>query len=341
MTFIPMPQGKQPVHGEGSKDSKICIIGEALGAYEERARRPFVGPAGSVLDSCLQAAHLSRRDCYITNVVKVKPPGNDVSPYFKEDTRGRHTFTPAGQEWVEILYEELKDVRANVLVPLGKVALAAITGHSRISRYRGYVMQGVAGVGSRKVIPAYHPAASLRGQFILRYYITADLQKAKMESEFPSITRPERKLVVPTDFEECREWIRYLEGCTAWACDIEVVNYEVSCIGFAPAPNLAISIPFYHEHWNEEQECVMWKDMSRLMGNPNISKIFQNGIFDIHFLAQRSGIHVARPWEDTMVGHHIQYPEMLKGLEFLVSLHCGAQEYYKDMVKWDNIKKEA
>lgn len=340
MPFIQQPTVLvKEIQAEGSKDAKIAIIGEAGGRHEEVAGRPFVGPAGTVLDACLQAAHISRRECYITNVVKITPRGNDIAPYFRDTPKGG-SFTPMGQEWVNRLREELKDVRANVLVVLGKVALCATTSYSRISKYRGYVLEGLPAIGGRKVIPAYHPAASLRGQYLLRYYITADLQKAKVESEFPAIVRPARRIIVPETLNECREWINYLRECPAWASDIEVVNFEVSAIGFAPSNDLAISIPMYHEHWTEEEECIIWRDIAGLMGG-NAVKIFQNGIFDCNFLVYRCGIHVAPPIEDTMIMHSVQYPELLKGLEFLVSIHCGAQQYYKDMVKWDNIKKEA
>lgn len=338
MTFIP-PQDREIIPGEGNKDAKICIIGEAGGEYERRERRPFVGPAGTVLDQCLHAAKLTRRDCYITNVIKVKPPGNDISPYFSESPK-RSSFTPAAQEWLDILYEELNGCTANVLVPLGKVALAATTGYHRISKYRGYVLAGTARVRGRKVVPAYHPAASLRGQYLLRYYITADLEKAKVESEFPEIRRPQRKLLIPETIEECNNALEVLEKATIWACDIEVVNFEVSAIGFAPTKQFAVSFPMYHEHWTLSEEAYLWRRFNSLLTGKAI-KIFQNGIFDCHFLLKQCGIHVAPPIEDTMIAHSIQYPELLKSLEFLVSYHGGAQEYYKDMVKWDNIKKEA
>ncbi len=335
MTFFPSTQ--RVIRPEGDPASKICIIGEAGGAEEDRLLLPFKGPAGSVLDSCLHAAGIIRQECYITNVVKIKPKGNDIAPYFNERTGA---FTAQGKEWCDILYEELKDVKSNVLVCLGKVALAACTGRAGISKYRGYVMQGTAAVGNRKVIPAYHPAASLRGQYILRYYITADFRKAMVERDYPEIRRPERKLVVPTTLAECLEWLDYIAECRVWSCDIEVVNFEVSAIGFAPTPQLALSIPMYHEHWTVEEEALIWRKIAQIMGGSAL-KIFQNGIFDVHFLLVRCGIVVAPPIDDTMIAHHIQYPEMLKGLGFLVSMYCGAQEYYKDMVKWDNIKKEA
>jgi uracil-DNA glycosylase family 4 len=341
MTFIGIDLAPRQIPGEGKKDAKICIIGEAGGAEENRQLRPFVGPAGGVLDTCLHAAGLTRQDCYITNVVKLQPKGNDISPFFKVNNRGQGQWSQAGLEWCQQLYGELAELSANILVPLGATALHAICGVASISKYRGYVLESNAATGRRKVIPAYHPAASLRGQYILRYYITADLQKAKKEAEFPEIRRPIRKLVVPETLQEVLAWLDTLRKAFSLAIDIEVVNYEVSAIGFAPTPEVAVSIPMYHEHWTLEEECIIWRHIAELLGDDKVVKIFQNGIFDIHFLAARCGIIVSPPIEDTMIAHSIQYPEMLKGLGFLVSLHCGAQEYYKDMVQWDNIKKEA
>lgn len=342
MSFLPPQSALREIPGEGSKTAKICIVGEAGGAKENEQLRPFVGPAGTVLDACLHAAKLTRHDCYVTNVVKIQPRGNDITPFFKINPQTHvGTWSAAGQEWLEKLYAELDSVKSNVVVALGSTALCALTGSTRISRYRGYVMQGLPRVHGRKIIPTYHPAASLRGQYILRYYISADFEKAAKESAILGIVRPERKLVVPTTLSEATEWLDTLAKAFALAIDIEVVNFEVSCICFAPTPELSVSVPMYHEHWTVEEEMVLWRKIANILTSTKIIKIFQNGIFDCHFLATRCGIKVAEPIEDTMIAHSVQYPEMLKGLEFLVSLYCGSQQYYKDMVKWNNIKKEA
>ena len=70
-------------------------------------------------------------------------------------------------------------------------------------------------------------------------------------------------------------------------------------------------------------------------------KVVQNGIFDIHFLLTRCGIEVRGPIQDTMIAHSIMYPELRKGLDFLGSIYCGTQAYWKNMVKWDNIKEDS
>lgn len=331
-------QTRRIVPGTGNLDAKICIIGDLPGTEDDRCLRPFAGASGTVLESCLHAAGLTKMDCYLTNVIKVRPRNGDTTSIFNPRTGA---FTQAGVEWLDYLATELRDVRANVLVPFGALAMAALVGRSSVSKFRGYVTETLRRYGSRKAIPTYHPSATLRGQYLLRYYITADLRKAKIESSQPEIIRPDRRIVVPTTLSECLEWLDYINEQPAYACDIEVVNFEVSAIGFATSPQLAVSIPFYHEHWTEDEELVLWNAVAKILENPKIRKLFQNGIFDIQFLFTRCGIRVADPIEDSMIAHSVMYPEMLKGLGFLGSMYCGSQEYWKDAVKWENIKEEA
>jgi len=331
------PNTQRIVPGSGDPNAKICIIGEAPGSEEDRLLKPFAGPSGTVLDSCLHAAGLTRQDCYITNAIKVRPRNNDIEYFYNARTGA---FTSAGTEWISALRDELSAVHSNVLVPLGSLSMAAITGLRAISKFRGYVVQSLPSFSSRKVIPAYHPAATLRGQYILRYYITADFRKAKIESNFPEIRRPNRRIITPTTLAECVEWLSILIPANYYACDIEVENFEVSAISFAITPNTAVSIPMNHNHWDEDEEYQIWCWLNKVLTN-KARKIFQNGVFDIAFLATQCGIHVQPPIEDTMIAHSVMYPEMLKGLGFLGSMYCGSQEYWKDMVKFDNIKDES
>jgi len=333
-----LPIHDRIVPGIGNPEAKICIIGEAPGAEEDRVLRPFAGASGTVLDHCLHAAGLTRQDCYITNTIKVKPKNNDIAPFYNARTG---TFTASGTGWLDSLREELSNIHSNTIVTLGAVAMAAVTGLRSPTKYRGYVTQTSAQYGSRKVIPTYHPAATLRGQYILRYYITADLRKAKSESAFPEIRRPVRQIVMPESIQECRDWIDKIQQVPEYVCDIEVENFEVSAISFAISPSVSISFTVGRSAWTEQEEFELWQMLHTVLTN-GAKKIFQNGIFDVAFLMTQCGIHIPMNIvEDTMIAHHIMYPDMLKGLGFLGSLYCGAQEYWKDMVKFDNIKDES
>lgn len=326
------------VPGVGSQQAKIAIVGEAPGAYEDSQLKPFVGPAGSVLEQCLHAAGLIRGEVYLTNVVKVRPPKNDIAPYFSP-TKG--TFSADGYKWVQELREELNSHGANVIVACGATALAALTGVHKIMKFRGYVMESQGLEQARKVIPCIHPAAALRGQYILRHLIVEDLKKAKSQAGTRELVRPARQLVY--DFGnagEVLEWLDYFAAQPLVCFDIEVLNFELACISFSSDPAIAVSVPLAGR-WSESDEALIWRGLQKVLGNPEIVKVGQNLIFDIQFLLSRCGIEVRGPVHDTMIAHHILYPELPKGLGFLGSLYCGAQRYWKDAVKFQNIKEES
>lgn len=338
MNFLQLDKPQRVVPGEGPKDAKVVIVGEAPGAYEDAQLRPFVGPAGGVLEQCLHAAGLIRSEVYLTNVVKVRPPGNNIEPYFN-GAKGK--FTEAGSAWVEELRKEINSLNPNVVVTCGATSFAALTGHSRVMKFRGYLFESEGLSPVRKVLPTIHPAAALRGMYTYRHLIAADLKKAKAESLFPELKLPNRQLVFQFGtVEEVLEWLRYFEEAPRVCFDIEVLNYEIACISFSVSPDLACSVPLARR-WSLEDEAQIWRGLQRVLGNPKSVKVAQNGIFDIHFLLTRCGIEVRGPVEDTMIAHSVMFPELPKGLAFLVSIYCGSQPYYKDMVNFTNIKGES
>lgn len=336
--FLNLETPQRIVPGIGSPDAKIAIVGEAPGSYEDAQLKPFVGPAGTVLENCLHASGILRSECYLTNVVKVKPKGNLIDPFFS-GTKG--TFTAEGMHWVNELRTELNAQGANIIVAMGATAQAALTGKHKVMKYRGYLMPSIGLDEVRKVIPTIHPAAALRGMYIYRHMIAADLKKARIESATRELKRPERQLIY--NFQtvtEVLDWLKYYEDASILALDIEVLNYEISCISLSSDPSIAISI-LLADKWSEEDEVLIYRGLQRVLGNPASTKIIQNAIFDVHFLLTRCGLEVRGEVHDTMIGHHIMYSELPKGLAFLVSIYGGAQQYYKDMVKFTNIKEES
>ena len=352
MSFLNMEKPRRLVPGFGPPDAKIAIVGEAPGAYEDAQLKPFVGPAGTILEQCLHAAGLIRSDVYLTNVVKVRPPKNDISNYFN----GR-TFSEAGMEWVQLLREELNAHGCNVIVACGAVPMAALIGRYKITKLRGYIFESIELTPLRKVIPTIHPAASMYdrkgGQkgalatsefkpYLYRHVIASDLKKAKAESQFRELRRPERQLVYEFgSVEEVLEWLEYYEKQPIVSVDIESPRSigEMICIGFSSKPNLGISVPL-DSRWSETDELLIWRAIQRVLKSDSI-KVFQNGVFDTWFLLTRYGFETAGEIRDTMIAHSVMYPELPKKLEFLGSVYCGAQEYWKGKVKFDELKEEA
>ena len=347
MSFLPRKNKYVPPFG--SKAARICLIGEAPGAVEVQKGMPFCGPAGSVLNDCLSAAQISRRDCYITNTIKEKP--DDLRDFWKVRKKGTneyHEWTEQGEAQLEQLLHELEQVEANVFVTIGRVPSSALLGLLKITEYRGYVYRACLPSGRQiKVIPTIHPASVLRGgKWSWKHYIAHDLLKAKRLSKSPEIGWTERKLVTDLSFSETRQYLRELRGKSPLSFDIEVSNWEVSCLSFSVDPLEAISINLYRAgngqpRWSEEEELTLWQDIALVLEDKSTEKVAQNGIFDVQFLANKMGILPKGKILDTMIAHSLMYPDFEKGLGFLASIHTENQWYWKSMVSFKNPKKEA
>jgi DNA polymerase len=147
------------VPGEGDPEADVVIVGEAPGASEEKAGRPFVGSAGKLLDRLLAEAGLAREDVYITNVVKARPPGN------RDPTAAEVAHH---LPWLE---RELEVIEPTLLVPLGRHALSHFAPDLKISQVHGTAIER----GGRRLFPMYHPAAALHRP-PLRESLFADAQ---------------------------------------------------------------------------------------------------------------------------------------------------------------------
>ncbi|HET8651884.1 MAG TPA: UdgX family uracil-DNA binding protein [Gaiellaceae bacterium] len=147
--------GTQTVFGEGSPKAKLMLVGEQPGDQEDLAGRPFVGPAGKLLDRALDEAGIDRRITYVTNVVK----------HFKWQPRGKRRIhqkpnaaeIAACRVWLET---ELAFVRPEVLVCLGATAAQALLGRQfRVSKDRGVPVESEL---APMVMATVHPSSILR-----------------------------------------------------------------------------------------------------------------------------------------------------------------------------------
>jgi len=134
------------VPGEGPVGAQVLLIGEAPGAKEDEAGRPFVGPSGRFLNELFAGIGLPREHCFITSVVKCHPPKNRA-PRADEMTACR-----------EYLDHQIALVDAPLLVCLGGVALKALTGLDKLAQARGRPLT----YGDRPLLATYHPAAGMR-----------------------------------------------------------------------------------------------------------------------------------------------------------------------------------
>ncbi len=317
---------KKYCYPSGDKGSKIALIGEAPGAEEERHGTGFIGSSGDLLWRIAATAGITRGDCYITNVIKERPQGNNIE-HFITFKKGSVLTTKEYDEYEQYLYTELKEVKANVLVAVGATALYALTRQQLITKRRGSIMHSIDG---RKVIPIIHPAAALR-QYLLVHSISYDMKRVAEECQFPDIRTPIRNIFIKPSFMDSMAFLHRCLEAEQIAFDIEVMRNEVSCISFALSPSEVMSIPFQginDNYFNPEQEEEIWRMIGKVLGNRNIIKIGQNLVFDSAFLFQRFGIRTIN-MEDTMIGQKLAYPDLPMGLDFITSVYTK-EPYYKD-----------
>lgn len=339
----------------------IMIIGEAWGEKEEELQRPFVGPSGWLLDQMLSQVGISRKECYLTNVINFRPkPSNDIInlcgprtsgvPGFPSLIKGKFLLKEHTHELTR-LYQEINRENPNVIIAFGATAAWALTGSSGIRAIRGSpigtTLVGAAATGIRlartfKVLPTYHPAAVLR-DWTLRPIVLADLDKARRHSGTPELSRPSRSVWLSPDLADLARFEReYIEPASRLSIDIETKGDQITCIGFAPNPWVAITIPFYSEaakkgnYWPTlREELAAWNYVRRWCQKPSL---FQNGCFDAHRLWRTYGIACTNMTEDTMLAQHAMQPEMEKGLGFLGSLFTD-EPSWKFMHKSDTLKR--
>jgi uracil-DNA glycosylase len=147
----------QTVFGEGPPDAEIMLVGEQPGDREDREGRPFVGPAGLLLDRALADAGVDRKRAYVTNAVK----------HFKFEPRGKRRLhkRPNASEiricrrW---LFDEIEAIGPRLIVTLGATAAQSLTGRAiPVRSNRGAVLDAASGL---RVFVTIHPSALLRLQ---------------------------------------------------------------------------------------------------------------------------------------------------------------------------------
>jgi DNA polymerase len=169
-------RASQAVSGEGAAHARIMLVGEQPGDEEDLRGHPFVGPAGRILDQCLDVAALERSEVFVTNAVK----------HFKWEPRGKRRLhkkpnvreIDACNVWLDM---EINIVKPLVLVALGATALRALLGRTlTIDAARRQSLRHSSGA---TVLASYHPSAILRAEgehaVHLRTTLIEDLTRAR------------------------------------------------------------------------------------------------------------------------------------------------------------------
>ena len=142
---------KNIVNGVGNLNGKVMIIGEAPGYYEDKHGVPFVGNSGQLLDTMLNLIGLTRKDVYITNVIKCRPPNN------------RNPLAVEINNCLPHLIEEIKTIKPKIIILLGGIALNTYFRKSNLTvgKLKGYI---IPSHNDSFVMTMYHPSYVLRNK---------------------------------------------------------------------------------------------------------------------------------------------------------------------------------
>jgi len=167
---------KRAVPGEGRVDAEVMFIGEGPGFNEDQQGRPFVGPAGRLLNELLASIGLARDQVYITNVVKCRPPNN------------RDPMPQEIAACAPYLERQLALIKPKVVVTLGRYSMAKFFPGASITKIHGQPKR----IGATFYFPMFHPAAALRQESYMAA-VKADMLK------IPALIEEARKVTVTDD----------------------------------------------------------------------------------------------------------------------------------------------
>jgi uracil-DNA glycosylase family 4 len=353
---MPTLSPQKHVPPRGPDTARVMVVGEAPGANEERVGRPFVGPAGMLLEEMLSASGIDPTLVFYTNICPYRPPGNDIRSYFN-DTGGPNGLV---QQGLAELISQISRVSPNVIIPLGNYPMAMLTGVARWSKkngytgigdYRGSILPGNSIAGGRKCVPTYHPANVLR-EYSNKPIVKMDLRRAASESRFPEIRRIVKRTILDPRGPERAAWLgwlrsppgslsprvdfgtpdspdfRQLPSGPFGSGDIEYVGNKLLCLGATRHRDLAVVLGTLNE--------TDIRDVRDLL-ECGLPWCFQNGMFDCSILEWFYGIRVTQHLRhDTMLMMHVAYTEYPKDLGFIGSVYTD-QPNWKDMVDWKKV----
>ena len=344
----------------GPSNATIMIVGEGPGKDEKTG--PFQGYSGQGMSRMLAEAGIIEAECFITNVLRFQPPGNDENFYItiKKGLGQKNKWLNLNGRWHsevgldhrQHLYDEVRAVQPYVILAFGDLALWALTGENGIIKWRGSVLPTAGFVGyDCKVVPAIHPAAVMR-VWSYRPVVVEDCRRVKKEAETKELIQQEHNYIIRPSFEAVKSWFKStLAFVTASpksihiSCDLETRTKQIACIGFGLNTIDAICIPLMclerpEGYWSFEEELEIIKWVQQLMLHPNVRISGQNFMYDAQYFAKQLGF-LPVVWWDTMNMQHVFFPDLPgilkpKSLGFLATMYCEHPVYWKDEGKnWD------
>ena len=348
------------VPGEGSIDAKIAFIGEAPGQSEEAQGRPFIGASGNLLNDILSDLNLSRNDIYITNVLKYRPPHNN---FHAHKALGINLF-----DCIQELKHEINQLNPNVCVVFGANALNALTGHKKITNWRGSIIslewtERSSDYPSRSHI-LHNRGQTEKAEYWMKGLIRHDIARA-IKISGDKFYKPKSKLhLVCKSSEQAHEFFNRHSDAEYMATDIETTlgaSGMPICVSACFDKTESMSFPLFSEipivdsklvkpskvkyernNYSFEYKILdrvatgmpkhhlpeVWRLIAKAYNNPQFKQLGQNFKYDEDKL-NRLGFYLQNYHLDIALAGHTLYPEFPRNLGFWTSIYTE-EPFYKD-----------
>lgn len=337
-------KGLRYVGTRGNTRSSVCILGEAPGEKEDAKGLPFIGPSGHLLDKMLEEAGFTKGQVWFSNPYKTRPPDNKMDRL--------HELGVPHNLFHDQFFEELSHYKPTIIVACGKTGTQLLCPETKPYRkgkqeesgfgnWRGSLLISPLLTWPHYVIPMYHPAYVLRNYeerevciFILtrafEEFIYWQRNKALQPLPVRSITTSPSYDIASSFLELC------LRSPNPISVDIELLRRKVPyTISFAPSPKDAISMSFWN--YPTEQLKVLWRQMDEIFRNKQ--QIGQNyTTFDCHWLRALGFSINLSLCHDTLIRHHVLWPELPHRLQFQ-TMQYTREPYYKEEGKGWSLKE--
>ena len=319
------------VKGFGPDVSPLMIISDYPTQDELKNQRALSGASGNLINDFLKKNKYHIDKCYKTTYIKCSLTGYNS----KTRKKSREILEAARLlgDWDNILTEEIKSIRPNVIIAVGELALNFLTNERNINRYRGSILPLApplrASIGLDKhirVVPVLHPRDIFPNP-ITYVYTQLDYARAikhigsTREIEEPGILWIARNSTALIEY-----WRRARHG-EFLTTDIETYNNFPTCASLCTDGQEAVSFPLLGTDIPLMESVCIFKKYDDILRS-GMPKVNQNFKYDWTVL-ERIGFQINNIVGDTLLAANVIYPELPKGLDFLTSIYTDIP-YYKD-----------
>lgn len=310
--------------GTGPRDAEIMIVLDAPDFKTDKTGKPLDGKPGKMLIELMEEAGINHKDCYVTHVIKCKPP-EGIAPSTTEINTCK-----------DYLAIEIAEVRPKYIIAVGAISLKALTRKAKITEMHGQVSAFTQGNVTAKLIPVFHPNMALRDpsktpqlrKDINRIGLIIRGQEVKEEDLHWSVIRT---LDQWNDFiEEFSEANRVAIDCETTGLDMFAEDFEINTIQFGLPEGRNFSLPLFVKDspWKNKPKLRLQfiETLVEIANDNDIEVVGQNFKFDNKCLMSVYGTKFHLKF-DTMLAHHLLDENSSHGLKEMATEFCDAPSY--------------